>query len=59
MIRYEFIPVWMMVFAAVMIGFFSVAMIANFFITISFYKVYLVATLSAAAISYYVEKRCL
>jgi hypothetical protein len=59
MVRYEFIPAWMIVFAAVMIGFFSVGMMINFFITISFYKVYVVSTLSAAAISYYVEKRWL
>jgi hypothetical protein len=59
MVRYEFIPTWMIVFAAVMIGFFSTAMIINLFITISFYKVYVASTLSAAAISYYVEKRWL
>jgi hypothetical protein len=57
MVRYEFIPLWMIVFAAVMIGFFSVGMMINFFITISFYKVYVVSTLSAAVISYYVERR--
>ena len=56
MIRYEFIPVWVGVFAVLMITVFSAAMIINLFTPISFYKVYLVATLCAAAGSYYSNK---
>jgi hypothetical protein len=57
MVRYEFIPAWMIVFAGIMIGFFTGAMIFNFFSPVSFYKVYAVSTLVAAAASYYAEKR--
>jgi len=55
-IRYEFIPVWLIVFAALMIVIFSAAMMINFFIAISFYKVYVVATLCASAGSYCAHK---